>query len=499
MLVSGDWVTPRLNDLRYLEKPPLQYWATAAMYSVFGVSEWTSRAFAFSLAFLCLPLVYAFARSLHGSADTGVAAALALAINPGFAVIGRINLLDSAFTFFLSLSLFAFLLAMQSDERSVREHRLMLAMWASLALAVLTKGIAGPVLCGATLLVYSAWTRQWSLWRRMHWLSGLALLAAIAMPWFVAVSMHNPGFLQYFFVHEHFQRFSTDVSHRAGPWWYFLPLVIAAVVPWVAILWRQRNLGAQASPGESVRVGTFLLTWATVVTLFFSISQSKLLPYVLPVMPALAVFLAPRIARDPRSTAAATWWTVGTLTCMGAALLVYARRDRAIIPMDVELPVAMATIAVLWVILKKLISRRPQDMARSGWHIAAVALFGWSMIAIGYGIVDPHSSARNLVEDMRSQVPAQAPLFSVGQYRQTIAPYLGRTMRLVNFRGELDFGLSLETHDPELSIDEFKRQWESLEDGVAIIAVGKYANLAPGLAPFVVVARDRNSVVIRRQ
>ncbi len=501
MLASGDWVTPRLNDLKYFEKPPLQYWATAAVYSVFGVREWTSRAFAFSLAFLCLPMVYAFTRSTFGSAGVAAAGALALAVNPGFAAIGRINLLDSAFTFFLSASLFAFLVAMRSEQRSQREHRWMLAMWASLGLAVLTKGPVALVLCGATLVIYSLLTRQWYLWRRLRWMSGLALFAVITVPWFLLVSRRNPEFAQYFFVQEHFQRFATDVSRRPGPWWYFLPILAAAVVPWSAVLWRQRRTvdAAPVTPRDvAPRIELFLLIWIAVVAVFFSASQSKLLPYVLPAMPALAVLLAPRISRDLRSMAAATWWVTGTLTLMAGASLVYAQRELGGIPAEVALAAAVTAIAVAWLVFEWVARRRPQEPAHSAWRIAAVSLLGWSLMAFGYGVLDPHPSARSLVDAVRAHVGAGTQMFSVGHYRQTVPPYLGRTLRIVDYRGDLDFGLSQEMPDAEMSIDQFMQHWQELKDGVAIISTARYAELEGRLAPFVVLARDRNSVVIKR-
>ncbi len=109
MQASGDWVTPRLNGVKYFEKPALQYWATAAVYSVFGVSEWTARLWSCALAFLCIPLVFGFARWLYDSAAVGAAAAAVLAINPFFAIVGQINLLDSGFCFFLTATIFAYL------------------------------------------------------------------------------------------------------------------------------------------------------------------------------------------------------------------------------------------------------------------------------------------------------------------------------------------------------------------------------------------------------
>jgi 4-amino-4-deoxy-L-arabinose transferase-like glycosyltransferase len=106
MSASGDWVTPHLNGLKYFEKPPLQYWATAAMYSVFGVHDWTARAWAALLAFACIPLVYAFSRRIGYSTEESVIAAALLAINPYFALSGQVNLLDQGFSFFLCGAVF---------------------------------------------------------------------------------------------------------------------------------------------------------------------------------------------------------------------------------------------------------------------------------------------------------------------------------------------------------------------------------------------------------
>src|SRR3954447_13416148 len=96
MLVSGDWITPRLDGLKYFEKPPLQYWATAAVYSAFGVSEWTARIWTVGLAFLCLPMVFGWTARLYGQ-TAGFAALTALAVSPYFELIAHLNLLDAGF------------------------------------------------------------------------------------------------------------------------------------------------------------------------------------------------------------------------------------------------------------------------------------------------------------------------------------------------------------------------------------------------------------------
>src|SRR6185312_8103146 len=232
MTVSGDWVTPRFNDLKYFEKPPLQYWATAAAYEAFGVHEWSSRLWSTGLAFACLPLVFAWVAWLF-DVRRALTALLALGVSPYFALIGHINLLDAAFTFWLTAAVFAFTLAQCAPRAAPAERRWMLIAWAAAALAVLSKGIVVGVLAGGALVLYTLIERDTVTWRRLHVVPGLALFLLIAAPWFVLVTLRNPSFPGFFFVHEHFARFLTTVHQRVEPWWYFLPLLLGGALPWL--------------------------------------------------------------------------------------------------------------------------------------------------------------------------------------------------------------------------------------------------------------------------
>ncbi|HXY96671.1 MAG TPA: glycosyltransferase family 39 protein, partial [Steroidobacteraceae bacterium] len=232
MLASGDWITPRFDGLKYFEKPPLQYWATAAVYSVAGLSEGSSRLWSVALAFGCLALTFAWTRSLYGSA-AALAALSALAVSPYFLIVGHLNLLDAGLTFFLTAAVFAFTRAQTALPASRAERNWMLIAWAAAALAVLSKGIVVGVLAGGALIVYTLLERDSSPWRRLHLLSGLPLFLVLTCPWFIAVSARNPGFASFFFVHEHFTRFLTTVHQRVEPWWYFLPLLLLGVLPWI--------------------------------------------------------------------------------------------------------------------------------------------------------------------------------------------------------------------------------------------------------------------------
>src|SRR5581483_11497272 len=268
MVASGDWITPRLDGLKYFEKPPLQYWATAATYSLFGLHEWTARLWTVGLGFLCLPMTFALARRLRGR-TAGLCALTALAVSPYFEIVAHLNLLDAGFTFWLTACLFAFVLAQCEPVQSSMERRWMLLAWGAAALAVLTKGIVVGVLTGATLTLYSIVERDSRPWRRLHLVRGGALFLLIALPWFIAVSVRNPSFLKFFFVHEHIARFLTTVHQRVEPWWYFAVLLLIGTLPWltrlpgsVAAGWRESEQNDRFKPLK------FLLIFCVVTLLF---------------------------------------------------------------------------------------------------------------------------------------------------------------------------------------------------------------------------------------
>ncbi len=142
---------------------------------------------------------------------SALAALVALAVSPFFVIVAHLNLLDQAFTFFLTAAVLAFAYAQCRPPRSTEERTWMLLAWGAAALAVLSKGIVVGVLAGAALILYTLFERDTLTWRRLHIALGLPLFVLIAAPWFVLVTLRNPSFPQFFFVHEHFARFLTTV------------------------------------------------------------------------------------------------------------------------------------------------------------------------------------------------------------------------------------------------------------------------------------------------
>ena len=505
MLAGGDFVTPRFNDLKYFEKPPLQYWGTAGVYAVFGLSEWTSRLWALGLAFACLPLVFTWVRRRYGP-DAALAALAALGVSPYFLVIGHLNLLDAAFTFWLTAAVLAFTSAQTSPEGGSAERRWMLAVWALAALAVLSKGIVVGVLAGGALVLYSIIERDAHVWRRLHAGAGLALFAVIAAPWFVLVSLRNPSFPGFFFVHEHFTRFLTTVHQRVEPWWYFLPLLLGAVLPWlvpcaraVRSAWLDRE-PASASPasngaGAQFRVKRFLLVYAALTLVFFSASGSKLAPYILPMVPVLAALTGAQVPDPARLARHGARVAAPLVLVVAGGLLAYSARRNSYVPHEA---VAWAVAAVAASLTAAAMSFRAA-LRPLGMTLVAVigSSLAWQCLMCEYTVIPPSRSARALVRAVRPFLTADMRLYSVGQYRETISPYLGRTLQLAGYEGELRFGLD-EEPQRRMSVEQFAARWSEDGAAVAFFDPGVWDHWRRRGLPGRVLAADNYTVAVSR-
>lgn len=491
MAVTADWVTPRLNGLKYFEKPPLQYWATAVAYSLAGVTEAASRFWSCALAFLCIPLVYAFSCHLYGSRGVAAGAAAALAINPFFAVVGQLNTLDSAFCFFLTASVFAFLRAGSETIASRAERGWMLAAAVLMACAVLSKGIAALVLAGGTLVLHMLIARDVRPIARWHLAATIPAFLFVSVPWFVVVSARNPEFPQFFFVHEHFARYLTDVSERVQPWWFFVPFLLITMFPWLPrVVSAIRDFRQPSVRGYQNSTRWFLVAWCVFVVLFFSISRSKLATYVLPVMPALAVLLAPAIAARIGSVRRAAWINVAIVSLFAIGLVVAGSREPHVLPVEVW---PAAAVAVVVAVAGALFA------GRSWVAPATTSLLAFQALTLSYGALPAARSKKQLVEEVRSYVHPQTRLFSVNQYRQSIPPYLGRRVELVIYRGELDFGLRQENVPFIGTLEAFIPEWTRQTDAVAFTDAMTVDALNAQGVPLRVVADDGGTVAIVRR
>jgi 4-amino-4-deoxy-L-arabinose transferase-like glycosyltransferase len=465
MVATGDWITPRLDGLKYFEKPPLQYWATAAAYSMFGVSEWTARLWTVGLAFLCLPMVFGWTARLFGP-TAGFAALTALVVSPYFELIAHLNLLDAGFAFWLAGAVFAFTLAQCSPDGSSSERGWMLLAWLAAALAVLSKGIVVGVLAGGTLVVYTLIERDARPWRRLHLMLGLPLFLVVAVPWFIAVSARNPSFAEFFFVHEHFARFLTTVHKRVEPWWYFLGLLVIGALPWLwALPGACRRAWLDSSEDNQFKPLKFLLIFCGVTLAFFSVSESKLAPYILPMMPPLAAIVGVNLGESPTFVRRMARFTGGLFLFLAVGFSVYAiRRYGFFQPTAIPWLVA-ASIAAAYGVFATW--KRKSSGPALAWATAASAILGWQCLLSAYTEL-PERSSRKLVMTVKPLIGPRTELFTIGQYRETLSPYLQRTLTPVEFEGELEFGISQEPARA-LNAEAFLARWNASTNAVVFI------------------------------
>ena len=502
MVATGDWVTPRLNGFTYLQKPPLQYWATAAAYEAFGAAEWTARLWTALTGLAAVGLAWLAGRRLLGR-DAGDFGALALLASPYFVVMSGINTLDVGVGLFLNGAVLAYLLSRQAATH--RAAAWMLAAWAAMALAVLSKGLIGVVLPLATLVGYALWHRDRSAFARLYWVRGIALFLAITVPWFVLAARANPEFLQYFFVHEHFQRFTSTAHNRAGPVWYFVPILALAIGPWAVAAAAGLRQAWRARPAAAGTVSPrrFLLVWCAVVFVFFSVSQSKLPAYLVPIVPALALLAGDALAnggfRRPAFAVAVGVMVFGILLftvnefaeprylhLLDGTGEVFADWTEA----GAMLLVTAAGIGLYWV--------DRTDPRRVVVGVLGACYVATSFAMIGYGALAPLRSGAAFAREINRAGAPATPVYAVRMYEQTLPFYLDRLVTVVDFRGELEPGAHAAPDNRMLSLPEFRARWLADAQAFAVMPPDTFAALRADGFPMAIVAEDPKKVLVTK-
>jgi 4-amino-4-deoxy-L-arabinose transferase-like glycosyltransferase len=506
MAASGDWVTPRLNDLKYFEKPPLQYWATATAYTVFGEHQWTSRLWAALTGFAGLLLVWFAGLRLFGR-DAANYAALLLGSSMLYVMMGHINTLDMGVTFFITLGVFSFLLAQHSGStaQQAASRNWMLLAWAGMALAVLSKGLMGIILPGTAVFIYCLVQRDFTVLKRMHWLAGLAVFLLITAPWFYLVMKANPEFFQRFFIYEHYTRFTTRELGRYQPWYYFVPILLTGALPWTVLLFDSLfHIGKPRSgDGKPFNAALFLLIWTVFIYVFFSISDSKLPSYLLPMFPALALLMGRRIVEIRERL---LFWYVAPVVPVGLLFLVLAVNvgKFADTPNQIELYPHYS----IWLVIASLIlltgllggmallwkGKKPVAVLM----IAVTALLSTQIGVSGYNTVARERSAKHIAEAIRAEVKPSVPFYSVMTYEQTLPFYLKRTFTLVQYQDEMGFGIKQEPRRWVPTLDAFVTVWAAQPEALAIMPVYVYPQLQQLGLPMKIIFADTQHIVVKK-
>lgn len=308
MMRSGDWLTPTLNGLPFFHKPPLFYWITAGAMSVFGLHEWPARLAPVLGASLGAFSLYLFVRRWSGE-RAALLTLVPLGVQPLFYVGGQFANLDMLVAGCISATIVLAAHAALCAHRALPYRRTLALAYAMAAVGVLAKGLIGIVL---PALVVGAWLvllRRWRVLWALVWWPGLLLFVLIAAPWFVAMQLRFPDFLDYFFVVQHFKRFSAGGFNNVQPFWFYPAVLLLFSLPWLP--WLIKSLRrVQDGDDEQRAVRLLMLSWAGLVVAFFSLPQSKLVGYVLPAVPPLAALMAAGYAAGSPSARARRGWTV---------------------------------------------------------------------------------------------------------------------------------------------------------------------------------------------
>jgi 4-amino-4-deoxy-L-arabinose transferase-like glycosyltransferase len=312
MLVSGDWLTPRLNGLPFFHKPPLLHWLDAISLTVFGVNAWALRLVPALHASLMLGLMFVVVRRWAGEALARLALIM-LGSSLGFLVGGQYVNHDMVVATWIGVAIWCFALAFEGRDRP--DVWLARAGFVASALAMLSKGLIGIALPGLVMLVWLVWTRQLRKVLYLPWITGLGLWSALALPWFVMAQQRYPDFFNYMFVGQQFNRYTAATYNNPQPWWFYLLALALLLFPWCVFALAQARRQAKVGGVAELPATLWRLCWAWLlaILLFFSIPHSKLVGYIIPVLPALAVLAAAGWQRAMAHRARAGRWFGGLL------------------------------------------------------------------------------------------------------------------------------------------------------------------------------------------
>jgi 4-amino-4-deoxy-L-arabinose transferase-like glycosyltransferase len=299
MLARHDWVTPVLNGTAWLEKPVLYYWGAMISYSILGVHDWASRVPTAVMATGMVLAVYAFMRRFRPGSQLD--AALIVASLAGVIGFARAASTDMPLTAMFTIGMLGWYAWYET-----RQKRYLCGFYVFMALATLAKGPVAPFLAGLIIAAFALLRREWRMIVQTLWIPGILLYLAVSLPWFVLVQRANPQFVHVFIFEHNLERYSTNMFRHRQPFWYFGPVLLAGLLPWVVFALAAFVRAVREYKTSSFEM--FFALWAALPVIFFSFSQSKLPGYILPAIPPFAILLGQYVWRRIDEGDEPPWW-----------------------------------------------------------------------------------------------------------------------------------------------------------------------------------------------
>ena len=441
MILSGDFITPHLNGVEYFEKPAFQYWFTAIMIKIFGFSEFTGRILPALSGIGCVALA-GFLGTMMYSRKVGLLASAILATSCLNLVVASINILDMALTLFMT-SCMVFFYAFERTEKK----KWLIAFYIAMGFGVLTKGLVAIILPFGILFWYVIFTKRPRLFLKLFYLPGILAFLIVTVPWFYLVCQANHDFFYFFFIREHFLRFTTKMHNRFQPWWFFMPFVIIGMLPWTGFLvslFSKRGVIRQTTSERNRFDIIYLLLWFFIIFIFYSISDSKLVPYIMPCWMPLAILIAASIKRFEvtNSWLSHSFFINSFLSLAFVFALVGYVLSSNYLTIDefiaegglLTASLFIGTIASIFVWLKT---------KRFRCTVSVLCIMGFFF---GLGLHDVQEQVHNnqsayyVSQKINELQPQDALIVNYGDFYHGVPYYTNQRVALADFKGELEFG-----------------------------------------------------------
>lgn len=471
MLELGDFITPRLNYVKYYEKPPLFYWVTAGSLALFGQHEWAVRVVPALAGLLTVLLIITFGNRFWGM-RVGVLAGWIYLTSLVPLILARFPIIDGMFSLFLTATWMAWWAGYKASAGPAKS-RWYLVAWACMGLAMMTKTFAAVVLTGIIVLAFIAARGDWRELGRLCWFRGLLIFFILVLPWHLAAGFRNPEFFHFYFIVQHFGRLVQE-EHAKGFWFFlvvfpfgmlfwtalFFPAALASFRKAISALHLPRMLlpgktnkhpsfkrsedGQIAGDSEGV---LFLALWVMVVVGLFSLSRSKLVPYILPAYPAMALLMAMYLMNGGLAKTSARWCAgilSGILLAATPFVSYYAGVQDMLGYSELEWPVRLAQAGLLLGGVLLGLAAFKGRLIPPATGAALLLLLPAVIMVIPVGA--NYRKVGGLMEGMPSPLPQEIRVAEWRTFDQGLSFYTQRRTILIDNIGELEFGSTIGDH-----------------------------------------------------
>ncbi len=491
MWVNHDLITPRLNGIKYFEKPPLLYWIQVFSFKIGGLNEWAARAPTALFALLGCLLCYGLGRFLYGR-QTGIYAGAILATSLLYFSMGHVLTLDMTLTFMLSACMSCLLIALNLPYEHQARWFFCYGFYVFAACAVLTKGLVGILFPAAILFFWLLILNRWSCLKHLCLPSGLLLFSLVVAPWHYWVQIKHPEFFNFYILDQQFLRFFTLSAGRYQPAWFFIGILLAGFFPWTIFLVQSLYCACKAVFQDKLKYQNklFLLLWGAIIFLFFSFSKSKLIPYILPVFIPFSILIARAFPFCKKQTAA--WLLIFTTVILFIALCVASQHY--LFPNEIARYLQFfAVILVLGGALNIYFLFKQSNNCFWGLTLWAV-VFNITLLLASLSIET--TSIKPLIDKLKMYAHPSDIIVSYDHYYQDIPFYLNRLITIVNWENELTLGMQhQDTTGLVMSESMMWEKWGQKPPMFIVMDERNYAKLSRA-HPLFFIAKTGNDVLV---